>query len=85
MKKTILSASELLKLISEKQWANSTDLMKISGKCRNYADKDKREIIEQLEKQGYRLPRGLVPMDVVVDYYKINITYLKKVANINKK
>ena len=85
MKRNTLSANELLELISSKHWANTTDLMKISGKGRNSSDKDKHEIAAQLEKQGYRLPRGLVPMDVVVDYYKINITYLKKVANINKK
>ncbi len=85
MKKKILSAIELLDLILSKQWADSNDLMKISGKCRNYADKDKREITEQLKKQGYRLPRSLVPMEAVVDYYKININYLKKIANINKK
>ena len=61
------------------------DLIKISGKGRNCALEDKKQIVKDLERKGYKLPRGLVPMDIVVDYYKINITYLKKLANINKK
>lgn len=44
------------------------------------ADEIKKEITEKLIKEGYMIPRGYIPMDKVVDYFKININYLRKIS-----
>lgn len=82
--KKILSADELLELIISKQWANIEDIILISGKGRTRAKSDKKEIEEELKKKKYKIPRGFVPMETVVDFYKINISYLKKITNLKK-
>lgn len=78
MKKKI-SASELLELIN-KPWATTDDVKRIGGVGNNKALDIKKEIKIKLESEGYRLPRSLVPMEKVIDYFKINISYLKKVS-----
>lgn len=83
-RKKFLSPSELLDLITSNQWANSKDVYLISGRGKNQTNLDRSIMKEQLENKGYKLPQGLLPMDVVIDFYKINIPYLKKIVNINK-
>lgn len=78
----LLSAAEMLEIIS-KQWATRSDMQKISGKCRQYSNRDFSELTTQIEQEGYRLPKNLVPMEKVVEYYRINIAYLKKISKIN--
>ncbi len=51
--------------------------MKISPVGRNSALKIKRNIREKLTKQGYMVPKHVVPMKEVVDYLDINISYLE--------
>lgn len=75
-----LSAQELLNLLSS-QWADTETLMKIGCVGYNKALDIKKEIVSTAESEGYYLPRGLVPMEMVVDYFKINISYLKKFVN----
>lgn len=74
-----LSANEILSRLNF-QWANSKDIADIAGVGLNKALIIKNEIQDALEKQGYRLPRNLVPMNKVVEYLKIDIRYLKKIA-----
>ena len=75
-----LSAQELLSLLSS-QWADTETLMKIGCVGYNTALAIKKEIVSTAASEGYSLPRGLVPMEMVVDYFKINISYLKKFVN----
>lgn len=77
-----LTAEETLDLITTKQWATSNDVYLLSGKGRNTTAEDIKSIREMLEEKGYRLPRGLLPMEEVVNFYKININYLKKVCSL---
>ena len=77
-----LNASELLEVIN-KQWATRSDMRKISGKCMEYARNDFKELRKQIIDEGFSLPSNLVPMERVVDYYRINISYLKKISKIN--
>lgn len=77
-----LNASELLEVIN-KQWATRSDMQKISGKCMEYARHDFNELRKQIKEEGFELPTNLVPMERVVDYYRINISYLKKISKIN--
>lgn len=71
-----MTAEETLEIVS-KQWCSLEDLMKISQVGRNSALKIKRNIREKLTKQGYMVPKYVVPMKEVVDYLDINISYLE--------
>ena len=85
MKKLIspLSAEETLERIS-KQWASKRDVMDIGFVGDTKAALIISEIKDDLEKRGYRLPNGFVPMQAVIDYFKINISYLKRVSSPKK-
>ena len=87
-KKTLpLTASEILELLN-KQWASNQDIMAIGGVGINKAISDRKEIEKKIkEKSGEdcRLPSYKVPMVEVVNFYNININYLKKVSQINSK
>lgn len=74
-----MNAKETLKLIS-KQWCNLADLQKLTGLGKNSVNKLKNEIRSDLEIKGYQLPSKLLPMNEVVNYLKINISYLQKMA-----
>ena len=74
-----MGAKDTLTLIS-KQWCDLNDLMKLAGVGRNNALKIKNSIKDDLTKQGYLLPGNLLPMNEVVEYLKINISYLKKMS-----
>ena len=73
-----LTANETLDLLN-KQWADTNDVKKLACCGSNRAGVIKKEIREQLG-ETYFLPKGLVPMDKLFDYLKININYLKKVS-----
>lgn len=36
------------------------------------------------ERKTYLLTKGHLPINIVIDYYNINISYLKKIANLMK-
>lgn len=74
-----MNAKETLNLIS-KQWCNLSDLQKLTGLGKNSTIKLKNEIKLDLENKGYLLPNKLLPMNEVVNYLKININYLQKMA-----
>ena len=73
----MLSADKMLELIS-KQWANVDDIMKIGSVGKNKAQSIKKEIVTNCV-DNKKLPYGLVPMEKVIEYFHINISYLKKV------
>ena len=72
-----MEAKETLELIS-KQWCNLNDLMRLTQVGKNNALKLRKEIIGELENEGYALPKNLLPMCEVVKKLKINIGYLQK-------
>ena len=74
-----MNAKETLELIS-KQWCSLNDLIKLTGLGKNNASKLKNEIRIDLLNKGYQLPAKLLPMNEVVNYLKININYLQKMA-----
>lgn len=79
-----LTASEILNRINN-QWANKRDIMDIAFVGKNVADNIANTIKTELEAQGYYLPKGVIPMDKLVEYLKININYLKKVSKESNK
>lgn len=71
-----MNAEETLKLIS-KTWCNINDLMKLTGLSRSSVLKIRNRIKEQSNNEIHT--RDL-PMNVVVDYLKIDIDYLKNMT-----
>ena len=73
-----MKANELLEIIS-KQWCNTEDLIKITGLGRNTVLKLKKQIKDSLNTREYSLSNGLLPMNEVVKYLKIDIDYLEDI------
>lgn len=71
-----MNAEETLKLIS-KTWCDLNDLMKLTGLSKSTVLKIRNKIREQSNNEIYT--RDL-PMNVVVDYLKIDVNYLKNVT-----
>ncbi len=78
-----LTANELLDVLNN-QWATTQDIRAIGSVGNNKAYEIKDEIRKKVEADGYKLPNNLIPMQYVVDYFKLNISYLKKVAREEK-
>lgn len=78
--KTIIQADEMLEILN-KQWATVQDIMKIGALGRNKARDIKNEIERNIIAQGLKLPNNLVPMEKVIEYFKINLDFL---VTINK-
>ena len=75
-----ITASETLELVSQ-QWATVHDIMKIGNCGINKAQRVKKEIKDKIKIELNKdLPYGVVPMEKVVDYYNININYLRRVS-----
>lgn len=83
-KRIYYTASEQLKAMSS-QWANNNSIMIIGGVGLNKAADIRKEIEEQIKKEGYRLPqKAVVPMKYVIDYFNIDINYLKRLSRLEK-
>ena len=67
-----MNAEETLNLIA-KQWCTLEDIMKLGHLGRNSALKAKKKIKEKLEKQGYLIPKSVVPTKEVVVFFDIDI------------
>ena len=78
--KTIIQANEMLEILN-KQWATIQDIMKIGALGRNKARNIKNEIERNIVDQGLKIPNNLVPMEKVIEYFKINLDFL---VTINK-
>ncbi len=78
--KTIIQADEMLEILN-RQWATIQDIMKIGALGRNKARNIKNEIERNIIDQGLKLPNNLVPMEKVIEYFKINLDFL---VTINK-
>lgn len=83
-KRKYYSASDQLKAMAN-QWANNRSIMIIGGVGLNKATDIRKEIENQIKEDGYRLPRNaVVPMKYVIDYFNIDIGYLKKLAKLER-
>ena len=78
------SASDQLRAMSN-QWANNQSIMIIGGIGLNKAIQVRKNIENDIKKDGYILPKpAIVPMKNVIDYFKIDINYLKKLAKLDR-
>ncbi len=71
-----MNAKETLKLVS-KTWCNINDLMKLTGLSRSSALKIRNNIKQEL---NYEIHTRDLPMNIVVDYLKIDVDYLKSIT-----
>ena len=71
-----MNAEETLNLIS-KTWCDINDLMKLTGLSRSSVLKIRNKIKEEL---NYEIHTRDLPMNVVVDYLKIDVDYLKSLT-----
>ena len=77
-------ASEQLLAMTD-QWADTNAICTIGNIGKGKAIQVRQEIEEQIKQEGYRLPRQkIVPMRYVIDYFKIDINYLKKLAKLEE-
>ena len=78
------TASEQLNAMTS-QWADNQAIKVIGGIGLNKAAMIRREIEQQVKNDGYRLPKpAIVPMEYVIEYFHININYLKKLAKLER-
>lgn len=83
-KRKYYSASEQLKAMAS-QWADNKAIMIIGGIGLNKASDIRREIEKKIKEDGYNLPRNaIVPMRYVINYFNIDINYLKKLASLER-
>ena len=71
-----MSAEETLNLIAT-QWYTLEDIMKLGHLRRNSAIKSQNKIKERHQKQGYLIPKSVVPTKEVVAFFDIDIPYLE--------
>ena len=84
MNKNKLNANEILKLASS-QWASTKDIMMIGSVGRNKAYAIRNEIIEDYYNGNNHVRnKRLIPMSEVLNYFNINIDYLKEVSTYEK-
>lgn len=77
-------ASEQLQAMTS-QWADTDTICTIGNIGKGKAIQVRQEIEKQIKEDGYRLPRQkIVPMRYVIDYFKIDINYLKKLAKLEE-
>lgn len=74
-----MNAKELLDLLN-KQWATTNDIMQIGSIGYHRALEIRKAIAKEIEDDNFKLPKAKVPMEHVVNYFKINIAYLKKIS-----
>ena len=76
-----LSAKQTLEIVS-KPWCSSKDFSILSNTGKNTTLRLMKDLRSQLEKDNYFLPSNMLPMDKVVEYLNINISYLNRVKNL---
>jgi len=78
-----LSATQTLELIN-KPWATVKDIMNLGCCGSDKACKIKKEIVKKKEEERFYIPAGYVPMESVIEYLNINLTYLRKIAKLER-
>ena len=83
-KRKYYSASEQLRAMSS-QWADNRTIMIIGGVGMSKAVVIRKRIEEKIKDDGLNLPRqAIVPMKYVIDYFNIDINYLKRLAKLER-
>ena len=78
-----LSVDQMLKVASS-QWASAKDIMLLGCVGRNKAYAIRNEIIATLYNDNKLRNRGLVPMSEVLNYFNIDLSYLREILALNK-
>ena len=76
-----LSSKQTLEIVS-KPWCSSKDFSILSNTGKNTTLKLMKELRYQLEQDNYYFPCNMLPMDKVVEYLNLNLTYLNMVNEL---
>lgn len=76
-----ISAEEMLDVLNQ-PYASTKDIQKIAQVGITKAQKYRNEMIDIIEAKGYRLPNSGIPMNEVVEYFNIDINYLKRISKV---
>jgi hypothetical protein len=79
-----INVKETLEILS-KPWCDVNDIMKLAGCGRNNALKIRKAVVNELENKGYILPTNLVPTDILIKKIYVNLDYITKMIEVNKK
>ena len=74
-----LTANETLQII-QKLWATTEDIMKLGCCGTNKAQRIKSEIRNKMVDEGYAVPRNMVDMKLVIDYFRIDEKRIRRFA-----
>ena len=74
-----LKPEEILHIL-DNQWLDTKDVMLVGFIGTGTARKIKKEITDDLLSHGIKVPRGLVPADKIIEYFNINLDYLREFA-----
>ena len=79
-----MNINEMIDIMS-KQWCVVDDLAKLAGVGKKKALVIKRIIREDFISKGYYVPERHIPMKAVVNYLKIDVSYLKAMLKLQRK
>ena len=74
-----LTAKEVKQIIS-KMWADTDDIKKLGCVGNNKEKKKKKEIRNHMVDSGYIVPRNLVDMSLVIEYFNIDINRIERLS-----
>lgn len=74
-----LTAKEVRQIIS-KMWANTEDIKRLGCVGNNKALEIKKEIRNHMVDNGYVVPRNLVDMSLVIEYFNIDLNRIERLA-----
>lgn len=72
-----LTAKEVHEII-EKMWANTDDIKRLGCVGNNKALKIKKELRNYMVDHGYVVPRNLVDMQLVIEYFNIDVSRIER-------
>lgn len=75
-----ISAKAMLELITSTQYMGTSDICLLGYCGRNKAQTIIKEIKARLEEKGFYTPARLVPTEDVINYFNIDVDYLKELV-----
>lgn len=75
-----LTAHQTLEILDH-QWLSAKDIKKVACVGIGTARLVLKDIAKQINKEDKLLPKNLVPTEKVIEYFGINVNYLRKLEN----
>ncbi len=79
-KMKVLTSNEMLEILN-KQWLSSEDMQLLCATSRVKAIEIRKQIAKTLIDEGYYLPANMIPTEKAIEFLKLNVKYLRKMAD----